>query len=240
MTNGQELSDGTDISNDCDSIGGIPLGTSDCDEDGLTNDEEVDLGTDPNNPDSDGDGILDGQEVLDDTNAMDDCDSFGGTPLPASDCDNDGLTNEEEAELGTEPEIADTDGDGITDGQEIIDGTNPLEPCSAIGGNVPEGIICDIGIESDLMLPAINGGVFKIINIESYPDNTVMIYNRWGVLVYETQGYDNASNGFRGTSNGRVTVQKNEQLPVGTYFYIIQYRKGQEGKTKNGYLYISR
>jgi uncharacterized repeat protein (TIGR01451 family) len=240
VTNGQELSDGTDISDDCDSIGGTPLGTSDCDEDGLTNDEELSLGTDPNDSDSDDDGILDGQEVLDDTNPLDDCDSDGGTPLLTSDCDQDGLTNAEESALGTDPEMDDTDGDGISDGQEVIDGTNPLEPCSAIGGTVPAGVICDIGIESDLMLPGINGGVFKIINIESYPDNTVMIYNRWGVLVYETQGYDNASNGFRGTSNGRVTVQKNEQLPVGTYFYIIQYRKGQEGKTKNGYLYISR
>ena len=59
-------------------------------------------------------------------------------------------------------------------------------------------------------------------------------------MVFEIQGYDNESNGFRGVSNGRVTIQKNEQLPVGTYFYIIEYRKDNIGKTKNGYLYINR
>ena len=76
---------------------------SDCDNDGLTTDEET-TGTDdpstpaipngnttdPNNPDSDGDTINDGQEALDNTDPNDDCDSNGGTPLPTSDCDGDG------------------------------------------------------------------------------------------------------------------------------------------------------
>jgi hypothetical protein len=26
-----------------------------------------------------------------------------------------------------------------------------------------------------------------------YPENTVEIYNRWGVLVFETTGYNNAN-----------------------------------------------
>ncbi|WP_424004477.1 gliding motility-associated C-terminal domain-containing protein [Maribacter sp. IgM3_T14_3] len=100
--------------------------------------------------------------------------------------------------------------------------------------------MCDIEIESDLIGPGINDGVFKINNIESYPDNTVKVYNRWGILVFETQGYDNASRAFRGISNGRVTIQQNKELPVGIYFYIIEYSNDQEGRTKNGYLYINR
>ncbi|WP_155959412.1 gliding motility-associated C-terminal domain-containing protein, partial [Flavobacterium succinicans] len=27
--------------------------------------------------------------------------------------------------------------------------------------------------------------------MENYPENTVEIYNRWGVLVFEVEGYDN-------------------------------------------------
>ena len=42
------------------------------------------------------------------------------------DGDNDGLTNSEEKELGTDPNIADTDGDGLDDGDEIARGTDPL------------------------------------------------------------------------------------------------------------------
>ncbi len=42
------------------------------------------------------------------------------------DSDGDGLTNSEEADLGTDPELADSDGDGIDDGEEIEQGLNPL------------------------------------------------------------------------------------------------------------------
>ena len=258
----QEALDGTNPLDDCDSIGGTPLADSDCDMDGLTNDEEaalgtdpnnpdsdgdglsdgeeVVLGTDPNNPDSDGDGINDGQEVSDGTDPLDDCDSNGGTPLGASDCDSDGLTNDEEAALGTDPNIADTDGDGIDDGQEISDGTDPLDGCDSIGGTPSAGTACDIEIESDLVSPGTNDGIFKINFIELFPENTVKIYNRWGIVVYETKGYDNNGNAFSGVSSGRATIQKNEELPVGVYFYVIEYVNNNEAKTLNGYLYINR
>lgn len=42
-----------------------------------------------------------------------------------ADTDGDGLTDDEEADLGTDPTLADTDGDGVTDPQELEDGTNP-------------------------------------------------------------------------------------------------------------------
>ncbi|MEP2058824.1 MAG: gliding motility-associated C-terminal domain-containing protein [Maribacter litoralis] len=212
----------------------------DSDGDGLTDEEETMLGTDSNNPDSDGDGINDGQEVMDNTNPLDDCDSLGGTPLTESDCDDDGLTNSEEANLGTDPDIADTDSDGINDGQEVSDGTDPLDGCSSVGGTPPNGLACDIEIESDLVFPGSNNGTFIIRFIELFPNNTVEIYNRWGVKVFETKGYDNNGNAFRGISNGRATIQKNDELPVGVYFYIIKYMDEAEAKNKSGYLYINR
>jgi hypothetical protein len=45
-----------------------------------------------------------------------------------SDQDDDGLSDEKEAELGTDPTKPDTDGDGINDGTEVENGTNPLDP----------------------------------------------------------------------------------------------------------------
>jgi gliding motility-associated-like protein len=85
---------------------------------------------------------------------------------------------------------------------------------------------------------------FSIENIEDfdcYPTNKVEIYNRWGVLVYETTNYDNNTRRFEGISEGRVTISKSSELPTGTYFYIIQYTT-TEGNTvnKNGYLYLTR
>ncbi|KAA5533989.1 gliding motility-associated C-terminal domain-containing protein, partial [Paenimyroides baculatum] len=59
--------------------------------------------------------------------------------------------------------------------------------------------------------------------IECYPGNTVAIYNRWGVLVYETKDYNSRGNTFKGFSEGRVTVNKDPKLPTGTYYYLIKY-----------------
>ena len=46
--------------------------------------------------------------------------------VDTTDTDDDGLTDIEEAELGTNPELADSDSDGISDGEELELGTNPL------------------------------------------------------------------------------------------------------------------
>jgi len=84
--------------------------------------------------------------------------------------------------------------------------------------------------------------VFFIEKIENYPDNSVEIFNRWGQLVYKTNAYNNTSNAFNGISQGKGTFTKNDELPEGTYFYVIKYKKPISGmvKQKSGYLFISR
>lgn len=83
--------------------------------------------------------------------------------------------------------------------------------------------------------------VLKIKGLERFPNNTVKIYNRWGVLVFSTKAYDTEGNVFDGTSNGRVTLNQEKKLPVGTYFYILDYENAN-GKMEqmSGYLYINR
>ncbi|WP_366183063.1 gliding motility-associated C-terminal domain-containing protein [Flavobacterium ovatum] len=78
-----------------------------------------------------------------------------------------------------------------------------------------------------------------------YPENTVEIYNRWGVLVFETKNYDNETNFFEGYSRGRTTVSESSGLPTGTYFYIISYSSIDgigdiQTYRKEGYLYLTR
>jgi gliding motility-associated-like protein/uncharacterized repeat protein (TIGR01451 family) len=83
--------------------------------------------------------------------------------------------------------------------------------------------------------------VFYIRGLECYPDNTVEIYNRWGVLVFERNNYNNTDRAFKGISEGRVTINQSETLPEGTYFYILRYKKNaSNGYQKTGYLYINR
>ena len=47
------------------------------------------------------------------------------TTLSADDPDGDGLTNDQETELGTDPNDPDTDGDALIDGEEVFLGTDP-------------------------------------------------------------------------------------------------------------------
>ena len=74
---------------------------------------------------------------------------------------------------------------------------------------------------------------FKIAGIENFPANQVYIYNRWGVLVYEMENYGNNANSenvFKGFSGGRITINKGEKLPVGTYFYVINFSGSNPGR----------
>ena len=85
--------------------------------------------------------------------------------------------------------------------------------------------------------------VFLIEGIECYPNNTIEIYNRWGVLVYESKGYNNTDKSFKGYSEGRTTISPNQLLPTGTYFYILKYEydlygTNQQNIEKAGYLYL--
>ena len=84
---------------------------------------------------------------------------------------------------------------------------------------------------------------FKIAGIENFPENQVLIYNRWGVLIYEMENYGNSSNSenvFIGFSDGRITINQGEKLPVGTYFYVINFSGINPGRRSySGYLYLN-
>lgn len=75
--------------------------------------------------------------------------------------------------------------------------------------------------------------LFVIDCISRFKNNNVKIFNRSGVLVYEANGYNNSDVVFQGLGEKGVYTTGNE-LPVGTYFYIID--KGDGSKPKTGYL----
>lgn len=77
--------------------------------------------------------------------------------------------------------------------------------------------------------------VLVIEGVELRPNNSINILNRWGALVYSQKGYDNTWNGV---SEHGLTINKNEGLPTGTYFYTLTFY--DEGITLTGYIYIMR
>jgi uncharacterized repeat protein (TIGR01451 family)/gliding motility-associated-like protein len=133
----------------------------------------------------------------------------------------------------------------------------------ATGENLFGVTVSDASDDSDIQgnnptVLAIEGCVIKIFNamspngdsknerfyiqgLECYPDNTVEIYNRWGVLVFERENYNNEERAFRGLSEGRTTVKQSDGLPVGTYFYVLKYKDNQSNAHQEaGYLYLSK
>ena len=82
---------------------------------------------------------------------------------------------------------------------------------------------------------------FLIEGIEKYPDNIVRIYNKEGLKVFEVTGYDNKNQSFKGFTQGEVAVKKSLELPVGTYFYFIEYTdENHQLQRKIGWLYLRK
>ena len=82
---------------------------------------------------------------------------------------------------------------------------------------------------------------FYIDDVNLYPTNKVIIYNRWGRKLYETTNYDNEGNVFKGYSGADLTIG-GELLPSGTYFYTFEYLYNINGqsrkKRKVGFLHL--
>ena len=143
----------------------------------------------------------------------------------------------------------DDDDDGIETVDEDINlNGNYLDDDSDDDG-IPNYLDSDLGqleeeIEVFNVITPNGDGIhdeLRISGLENYPNNTLKIYNRWGVSVYNTRAYNTEGNVFNGTSEGRVTIDVDSKLPVGTYFYILDYElPNGETKSLSGYIYINR
>ena len=195
--------------------------------------------------DTDGDGLDDGYEGSDVNDGFDVNDEIDNpaTDLPDTDGtedvnyrdlddDGDGIpTADEDADGDGDPTNDDSDGDGIPDYLDAVDDREPTVN--------PEAEVLVI----ELLTPNGDGKneFLWIQGIENFPNNSIRIFNRWGIAVYEGQGYDNQNNVFDGKSKGRSTLSREEYLPAGVYYYIFNYENlDKENITLNGYMYISK
>jgi gliding motility-associated-like protein len=90
-------------------------------------------------------------------------------------------------------------------------------------------VILNVGDESDCFVPTLftpNGDgindelIVPCLETSKYPDNRIMIFNEWGAVVYDKSPYENDWDG----------TYKGESLPVGTYFYIMDFGDGRTPK----------
>ena len=84
---------------------------------------------------------------------------------------------------------------------------------------------------------------FVIENIEVlYPNFAMEIVNRWGNIVYKyTHNGDSstAPEWWDGHSNGRMTLNNEDIVPTGTYFYSIYFNKDGK-KPQSGWIYVRK
>jgi IgGFc binding protein/CHU_C Type IX secretion signal domain len=185
-----------------------------------------------------------------------------------ADSDNDGKSDISENGDNT-PAItnADIDKDGLLDGFDNI--TNPVtlgSPTNVTNNNqtpnnfpndqvasTPErdwresdaAPVVDVVIPTGYTPDDANPKGMIIVGIDAASEAEIVIFNRWGNVVYKTNDYTN--NPWKGQNEGDLTFVKNkvnttktnaEIVPEGTYFYILTYKKNGEKKNKQGYVYI--
>ncbi len=191
--------------------------------------------------DTDGDGLDDGyegsnvndgfdvnDEINDPTNDLPDTDGTEDVNYRDFDDDGDGIdTPDEDADGDGDPTNDDTDGDGTPDYLDPTDDT-------------PEVLEIEV---NQMVTPNSDGknDFLFIRGVERAKNNSLRIFNRWGIAVYEGENYNNQNNVFDGRSKGRSTVSSEDYLPSGIYFYIFEYQKDNiENVTDSGYIYVSK
>ena len=80
---------------------------------------------------------------------------------------------------------------------------------------------------------------FEILGIENYEGNSLTVINRWGNKVFEAKNYGISSipKYWDGKANTGVRIG-NEELPTGTYYYILELGNGE--KSIGGSIYLDR
>ena len=256
-TDGDGVPDYQDTDSDNDGIpdateaGSDPTTPQDTDGDGIP---------DHLDQDADGDGVADATEAGSDPAAPNDADGDGIPDYLDTDSDGDGISDTIEA--GTDPanpadsdgdgvpdyQDTDSDGDGITDATEVGDPNNPTDTdndgvpdyrdTDSDGDGTPDGPQDSLVIYEGFSPNDDNTNeTWQIGGIENYPNNTVQIYNRWGNLLFEVQGYNNQDKAWGSDSSvGLILGSKN--VPDGTYFYLIDL--GDGSPIRKGFITVHR
>lgn len=75
-----------------------------------------------------------------------------------------------------------------------------------------------------------NNDIWLLSGLENFPDNEVVIVDRWGSEIFKQSGYDNQRIVWDGSNqNGKI-------VPTGTYFYYILVKTNSSTQKKQGFI----
>jgi gliding motility-associated-like protein len=132
---------------------------------------------------------------------------------------------------GTQPyDVYWADGVSTTDRSNIPDGTYSVVVTDTNGCAAAMDI--EVGVLGSERCLAINNIItpnndgfndtWKMRNIDLFPDAEVLVYNRWGKLVFKTRNI--SDNEWDGTMDGKL-------LPTDSYHYILYLNDGSEPRS---------
>ena len=130
--------------------------------------------------------------------------------------------------IGGNAPLPDYNNDGIRDWRDAINNPERPDTTLAVGCEpfVPNGFSPDGDNINDYFKVKMNCTEGEAVFGEEYPDAKIMIFNRWGNLLFEKENYGNIQvwgeleAWWDGTSGHNWTVGKNK-VPVGTYAYVL-------------------
>lgn len=242
------------VSPDTDSDGVVNYFDLDDDNDGIP--DLVEILTAMNNGDTDLDDIPDILDLDSDNDGLWDVWEAGGgwydpdnngTYVNWYDANNNGL--DDYIELNPLP-LTNTDGDLQPDFQDVDDDNDGILTADEYDNNgdgfpddcnnnqIPNYLdpeSCEVKVP-EVFSPNYDGvnDYLVIKGIFDYPENDLKVFNRWGSVVYDATSY---RNDWYGVSNEGAILDKTE-LPVGTYYYILDLKDGS--KPLKGFIYLTR
>ncbi|HNW51807.1 MAG TPA: gliding motility-associated C-terminal domain-containing protein, partial [Prolixibacteraceae bacterium] len=119
-------------------------------------------------------------------------------------------------------------------------GTDEIQYEICTEGGICSAATIEITVDDLILPPQIftpNGNgendYFVIHNLERYSNSTLVVFNRWGNKVYESNNYKNDWNGYANTG----ILFGSKPLPVGTYYYLLRYGNN---RSVTGFIYLKR
>ncbi|PHR45403.1 MAG: hypothetical protein COA32_13240, partial [Fluviicola sp.] len=124
---------------------------------------------------------------------------------------------------------------GVPNDQQVVI-TATSAGCPSVNQTVSTDECDDVVVDvSNGVSPNSDGmnDFLEITNLDAYPEHNLSIYNRWGDKVFQSSPYENDWNG-----QNNVGGIGGEELPAGTYFYILEL--GENEDPIKGYIELKR